>query len=270
MRGGAGPTLASDGDHRHRVGGDVHVSSPTWTPVTRVIVAVSFALFVVQLVWFASGGISIITLDWDRGHYMDAVKRFLDVGTPYLPSEVAAPFDYSPLTFLHPPLALWLMTPFAFLPAVAWYVVPTVVVAWCLLLWRPSPLGWAIVGLCLMWPRSAAMIVNGNTDMWAAAFVALGLRFGWPGPLVLIKPSLAPFALAGIRRRSWWLGVGLVVSLSLPFGSLWVDWVRVLLHAPGGLLYSLLAVPGVAVAVAAWVCRTRSTSGAAARSESTS
>jgi hypothetical protein len=227
-----------------------------WTPATRVVVGVSLALFGVQLLWFASGGVAIITLDWDRGHYMEAVARFLDVGTPYLPNEVAAPFDYSPLTFLHPPLALWLMTPFAFLPAVAWYLAPILLIAWCLYTWRPSPVAWAIVALCLMWPRSPAMIVNGNTDMWAAAFVALGLRFGWPGPLVLIKPSLAPLALAGIHRRSWWLGLALVVALALPFGALWVDWVRVLLNAPGGLFYSLLSVPGVALPIAAWMGRT--------------
>ena len=38
--------------------------------------------------------------------------------------------------------------------------------------------------------------------LWVAAFVALGLRFGWVGPFVVIKPSLGPLALAGIHRRS--------------------------------------------------------------------
>jgi hypothetical protein len=228
-----------------------------WTLPTKLIVGVSLVMFVVQLAWYGSGAVPIIMLDWDRGHYMDAVHRFLDTGTPYLASEVAGPFDYVPLTFLHPPLALWLMTPFAFLPPLAWYVVPVAIVAWCVLAWRPSPLAWAIVGLCLLWPRSPAMVVTGNTDMWAAAFVALGLRFGWPGPLVMIKPSLAPLALAGIHKRSWWLGWALVVALSLPFGALWFDWIQVLLHAPGGLLYSALAIPGVAMPFAAWWGRRR-------------
>ncbi len=232
--------------------------SRTWRPVTIAIVAISLTLFVAQLAWFAAGGVAIIMPDWDRGHYMDAALRFVDAGTPYLASEVAAPFDYVPLTFLHPPLALWLMVPFAYLPAAAWYIVPIVIVAWCLLAWRPSPLAWAVVALCLLWPRTPALIVTGGTDMWATAVVALGLRFGWPGPLLMIKPSLAPLLLAGINRgRAWWLGWVLVVVLSIPFGALWLDWIQVLLHAPGGLLYSALAIPGVALPLAAWLGRRR-------------
>lgn len=228
-----------------------------WRPTTILIVAVSFALFLAQLAWFAADGIAIIMPDWDRGHYMDAARRFLETGTPYLANEVAGPFDYVPLTFLHPPLALWLMTPFAFLPDALWYIVPIAIVAACLIAWRPSPLAWAVVALCLLWPRTPAMIVTGNTDMWATAAVALGLRFGWPGPLLMIKPSLAPLALAGAKRRAWWLGWVLVFALSVPFGALWYDWIQVLLHAPGGLLYSALAVPGVAMPIAAWLGRRR-------------
>ena len=177
--------------------------------------------------YYASGAVDIIMVDWDRGHYMDASQRFLDIGTPYLPWEVAGPFDYTPLTFLHPPLALWLMVPFLFVPAILWYVVPIAIVVVLIASWRPSPLALALVALCLMWPRTPAMIVTGNTDMWVTAFVALGLQLGWPGPFVLIKPSLAPLALAGFPRRAWWLGVGAVVVLAVPFGLLWVDWMLV-------------------------------------------
>lgn len=255
MRLAAGHTLHSGHGRRSR-NADHHrvsmVRPRNWTLVTRLVVGVSLTLFVVQLAWYASGAVPIIMVDWDRGHYVDAARRFLDTGTPYLASEVAAPFDYVPLTFLHPPLALWLMTPFVFLPPIAWYVVPVAIVTWCVVAWRPSPMAWAVLSLCLLWPRSAAMVVTGNTDMWAAAFVALGLRFGWPGPLVLIKPSLVPLALAGVHRRSWWLGWVVVIVLSVPFGALWFDWIQVLLHAPGGLLYSALAVPGVAMPIAAW------------------
>jgi hypothetical protein len=188
---------------------------------------------------------------------MDASRRFLETGTPYLPWEVAGPFDYTPLTFLHPPLALWLMVPFSFLPAILWYVVPVAIVVVLIASWRPSPLALALVAMGLMWPRTPAMIVTGNTDMWVAAFVALGLRYGWPGPFVMIKPSLAPLALAGFPRRSWWLGVGATVLLAIPFGLLWVDWALVLLHAPGGLLYSALAIPGTIFPFFAWWGRRR-------------
>lgn len=226
--------------------------SMTWRPSLVAIVVVSVALFLVQLGLYAAGTVDIIMLDWDRGHYMDAARRFLDTGQPYLPWEIAGPFDYTPLTFLHPPLALWLMVPFSFLPDVLWYVAPVVIVLAVLASWRPSPLALAIVGLCILWPRTPAMVVTGNTDMWVAALVALGLRFGLPGPFVLIKPSLGPLALAGIHRRAWWVGLAVVIAISLPFGSLWYDWIRVVLHAPGGLLYSALALPGTVFPVFAW------------------
>jgi hypothetical protein len=35
---------------------------------------------------------------YDFLNYVDATRRWMDTGTPYLPSEVAAPFDYGPLT----------------------------------------------------------------------------------------------------------------------------------------------------------------------------
>lgn len=222
------------------------------------MVVLGFGAFLLQLVWYGLGNTPIIILDWDRGHYMDAARRFLESGTPYLPWEVAGPFDYTPLTFLHPPVALWLMTPFAFLPPLAWYIVPVALLAWRFAAWRPSPLAWAAIALCLAWPRSPGMVIAGNSDVWAAAIVALGLRFGWPGPLMLLKPSFIPLALAGIHTgRRWWAGWILVAALSVPFGALWFDWIRVVMNAPGDLLYSALAIPGVAMPVFAWLGRRR-------------
>ena len=60
-----------------------------WSPALVAIVGVSAFLFVFQVVYYASGAVPIIMVDWDRGHYMDASQRFLDIGTPYLPWEVA-------------------------------------------------------------------------------------------------------------------------------------------------------------------------------------
>ncbi len=215
------------------------------------------ALFVVQLAWYASGAVPIIMLDWDRGHYVDAVGRFLETGTPYLASEVAAPFDYVPLTFLHPPLALWLMTPFAFLPPAAWYIVPILIVAWCVVAWRPSPMAWAVLSLFLLWPRGPAMVVTGNTDMWATAFIAGGVRLGWPAVLVTIKPSLVFFAALGIRARSWWVAaVGLAV-VSLPFLLLWLDYPRVMLNSSANAGYSFSNLPFFVLPIVAWMVSTR-------------
>jgi 4-amino-4-deoxy-L-arabinose transferase-like glycosyltransferase len=226
--------------------------SMTWRWPLAAVVAISVALFLAQLVLYGLGTVDIIMLDWDRGHYMDASRRFLETGQPYLAWEIAGPFDYTPLTFLHPPLALWLMVPFTFVPDVLWYLVPVAIILAVIASWRPSPIALALVGLCILWPRTPAMVVTGNTDMWVAAFVALGLRFGWVGPFVVIKPSLGPLALAGIHRRSWWLGLGLAVAMSIPFGLLWYDWFRVVTNSPGGLLYSALALPGTIFPLFAW------------------
>jgi hypothetical protein len=88
--------------------------------------------------------------------------------------------------------------------------------------------------------------------MWIVAAVALGLRFGWPALLVVVKPSLFPFLLAGAHRRSFWLGIPVVAALCVPFGLLWIDWLHVVDNAPNGIDYSFGAVPLVLIPVVAW------------------
>lgn len=39
--------------------------------------------------------------------------------------------------------------------------------------------------------------------MWVMACVALATQSSWPGVFILLKPSLAPFALIGSNRSSW-------------------------------------------------------------------
>jgi ABC-type transport system involved in cytochrome c biogenesis permease component len=78
------------------------------------------------------------------------------------------------------------------------------------------------------------------------------------GPFVLLKPSLAPFALFGANRRSWWAGLAALVLLCLPFGGLWADWVASVLNSRGGgLLYSALEIPMLLLPLVAWIGRTR-------------
>ena len=82
----------------------------------------------------------------------------------------------------------------------------------------------------------------------------------WRGgaPFALLKPSLFPFALFGIRERSWWLGLALFVVLCLPFGSMWLDWLTTVVNSRGGgLLYSALEAPMLAIPLVAWLGRTR-------------
>jgi len=93
--------------------------------------------------------------------------------------------------------------------------------------------------------------------MAAMALAVVGAsRFA--APFVLLKPSLAPFALFGIRRRSWWLGAAVLAVLCLPFGAMWLDWLTTLRNSQGGgLLYSSLEAFLLLLPLAAWWGRTR-------------
>jgi hypothetical protein len=194
-------------------------------------------------------------LGLDIQHYLHATQRWLDTGSPYLPSEVAGPFEYQPETFLHPPISMLLFAPFLVLPLPLWWA-PLPLAAWCIYAWRPAPWTWPIMAALVALPPHHISIIVGNSDMWILAAIALGLRFGWPALLIVVKPSLFPFLLAGVRHRSFWLAIPVVALLCVPFGLLWIDWVKVLLHAPGSLFYSLGAVTLMAVPVVAYVGRT--------------
>ncbi len=87
--------------------------------------------------------------------------------------------------------------------------------------------------------------------------MALGVLYYWPSVLVLIKPSLFPFAFFGSNRRTWWVALGLFALACVPFGSLWIDWTHSLVNSEGGgLAYSALEIPMLALPVVAWLGRT--------------
>jgi hypothetical protein len=211
----------------------------------------------IVFLWALLGPYGRANLDWDRAHYLSATARWLDTGTPYLAEEVAASFDYQPDTFLHPPVALLLFLPFRWLPAIVWYAIPISIVVVLVLSWRPARWTWPILAACLAWPRTSGMLIVGNTDLWVAACVALGLRWGWGWALIAVKPSFAPLALLGVRRRDFRIAVAVVGAVSIPFGRLWLDWFSVVVHAPGGILYSVLGLPLVLLSAVAYSGRTR-------------
>ena len=191
----------------------------------------------------------------DYTHYLDATRRWLDTGTPYLAAEAAGPFDYQPLTYLHPPIALLLFLPFLWLPAFLWWAIPLSIVGACVVSFRPAPWSWPILALLLCHPYLDYRIILGNSGLWIWAGIAAGLRFGWPALLVIAKPSLAPFVLVGARHRSWWIGAIIVAIACLPFGALWLDWFRVVVNSPGDWTYNLVDIPWLMVPVVAWLVR---------------
>lgn len=188
-------------------------------------------------------------------HYLDGTRRWLATGSPYVPSEVAGPFVYAPETFLHPPIALPLLLPFTVLPLPLWWIIPVGIVAWFVWACRPAPWTWPVMALMLCSPRFHGAFIVGNSDLWIWAGVAAGLRFGWPALVVVVKPSMFPLVLAGIRHRSWWAGALGLGVISLAFGSLWLEWIAVVRNSPGDWTYSLRNLTWLLLPLVAWIGR---------------
>jgi hypothetical protein len=185
--------------------------------------------------------------------YLGYTQRWLDGQGYYLDYQLAGPYAVTPaFPPLYPPPFTLFVVPFLYLPAVLWWVLPLGLIAWVVLRWRPTPWAWAGIAACVAWPRTYEIVIDGNPSMWIAAFAAAGTILAWPYVLVLLKPSLAPFALLGIRHRSWWVALGVCVLVSLPFGAMWLDWVTAVRNADQDLLYSLRDVPIVLIPLIAW------------------
>ena len=160
--------------------------------------------------------------------YQDATARWLAAGPFYEPYQLAGPYPISAGDILYPPVALWLFVPFAVdggpvldaIQAIIWWALPLGVVAAAVAALRPRPLAWPLIAFCLVNPTTLLKIWTGNPVIWSMAAMALAVvgtsRFA--APFVLLKPSLAPFALFGIRRRSWWLGAAVFAPCACPSG----------------------------------------------------
>jgi hypothetical protein len=109
--------------------------------------------------------------------------------------------------------------------------VPLALLGYVIGWWRPAPWTWPILAAVLVWPATSAIVIVGGTTMWAAALTAGGLRWGWPSALILLKPSFLPLAAIGIRRRSWWITVGVLGLVSLAMLPLWGEYLTALGNA---------------------------------------
>jgi hypothetical protein len=159
--------------------------------------------------------------DW--AFYMDLARRWLETGVLYgdrqltgLPYHVLVNVDN-----LYPPPAILLFAPFAVVPdpvsALLWWAVPLALVGLVFLRLHPAAWTWPFIAFAIVWPRTLGSLIVGNSDLLSAAFVAGGILWGWPGALGLYKLSVAPFALAGARRRSWWVCLAVIAVVSLAF-----------------------------------------------------
>jgi len=206
-------------------------------------------------------------LDERHPEYVDRLARHVAagrleiIGGPfYEPRQLAGPYEVAHGDILYPPVGLWLFVPIALLPTVLalalWWGVPAAVTAWAIRRLRPRPAVWPLIALCLAWPTTPLKIWTGNPVIWSVAAMAIATAWRGAAPFALLKPSLFPFALFGIRRRSWWVGLAIFGLLCLPFGSMWADWIATVLNTRGGgVLYSALEAPMLALPLVAWVGR---------------
>jgi hypothetical protein len=199
----------------------------------------------------------------DHRLYMDATLQWL-AGGPFYPEwQLTGTYTDNAWPILYPPQALFLFVPFTVLPAFLWYAIPILITAWVVVGFRPQTWTWPVMlGLFALWPMQWLSYVYGTPTMWLVAALAAGLRWGWPGALILVKPSLLPLALVGITRRGWWFTVAALFVGGVLFAGMTVDWVRSVMNLSGprsGVLYSLENLPMMLVPIVAWLGRTPGT-----------
>jgi hypothetical protein len=228
-----------------------------YRPVCVALAVVLLALFAAEI---AYGWTS--DLNWraaagnDLAIYTTATESLLRNGQWYLERQLHGPYPLLYGDVLYPPVTAFAFAPWIVLPFVVYLAIPIVVVAVLIATWRPAPWTWPVMAACLLYPMTPLKAIAGNPVLWMAMFLALGLRYRWPAALILLKPSLGPFALVGLRYRRWWMVAALIALGSLPFGSMSVLWPSVVVNAIGaGPLYSLNEVPMMLVPVAAWLGR---------------
>jgi hypothetical protein len=227
----------------------------TTTGVLGVLALLS-AVQLFQIVYANRVGIGV-----DFHQYLDHLARWQTTGQLYLPRQLAGPTSVMDGDPLYPPTVLWLLLPFKVLPEPIWWLVPTAIIVVTLVRLRPAPWTWPLLAMIALWPRTPALFYYGNPGMWMVAFICLALWRPWAGPLILLKPSLAPFALLGFGRRSWFIALAVVVAASIPFAGLWLDYLTVLRNSSVPLTYSLLDLPLALAPIIAFLGRRRELGG---------
>jgi hypothetical protein len=232
---------------------------PFELPVSVAIGSVGLVLLVRQLVELVANWSGYYGFADDFTLSIEAAERWLHGGGFYYPFQLTGPYTVWPWAEIYPPPALLLYLPWLVLPAVLWWAIPIGVTSWVVWSWRPRPLAWAAIALLLAWPTTVALVYWGNSGMWFVSALAAATRWGWPGALILVKLGLAPFALVGIWRRSWWLAAAGVAGACLLFLPMWPDYVTAMrnLETDGPFfLYSVSSVPTMLIPIFAWLGRT--------------
>jgi hypothetical protein len=213
------------------------------------------AIIGVELVWIAyamAASLSSPSFGFDFHLNVEAGRRLLETGTPYLPFQLAGPFVIGDGAILYPPTAFFLLVPFLWLPAVLWWAIPIAGLAYGLWWHRPPVWAWVVIVSLLALPKTLNVYVFGNPSMWIAAAVAAGTVWRWPFVFAFFKPTFIPIALLGVRGRRWWVGVVVIGAASLVFLPVWFDWFTVVRNSDVSPLYNLPTVPLMLTPLVAW------------------
>ena len=231
----------------------------------RVVARVAQGVLLVEcgwVLWTLVGGDRRYPVGVDFRIYAAAAARWLHGGAFYPAYQLAGPYGILVPPFvppgaapaiMYPPVALALFVPFVFLPAVLWWAIPAAAVALALVKIRPTWWAWTLMAALALYPRVPEAVQNGNPVIWAFAAAMLGVAYRWPFALVLVKPTLAPFALLGAADRRWWIVLALGGLAALAFLPMWVAYIHVALNMrawPGYLWHDW---PLLGIAVAAWL-----------------
>jgi hypothetical protein len=245
---GAAPAL-HDGGQAHRI----------WRTAAVALLVVGVIVDLVTLgpaLATAQGYI----LGGDFVLYRDSASRWLADGGFYWPYQLVGPYPVVAAEILYPPVVLALCLPFTVLPAVLWWILPLWAIVGAIYYWRPRPWALGAIAICAGSYPSIVILHQGNPVIWISAFLALGTRWPAYSALVLLKPSLFPFALLGARHRGWWIVTAVLAAMSLLLLPMTLDWLHALLNISGGrsgLLYSWPEIPVVAIPLVAWAGRHR-------------
>ena len=205
----------------------------------------------------------------DYGFYVERTQSWLAGGGFYRDRQLHGPYVIDNGDALYPPPIVLLILPWALgAPAVLWWAIPIALVAFALRALRPPLWAWVVLAAVLVYKRTLIAIVLGNPAIWGFAGILAGAAWGAPGLLALVKPVLAPFALVGAWRRSWWMGLAVVALVAIAFAPMWPDYIRVLVDARNSrdIWYVIGEVPtGIALAVVGVLARRRMTRGAPIR-----
>ena len=227
--------------------------------VTIVLLNVSFWAFHVAVAGDLGWRLGV-----DYRLYMFATDRWLHGAGFYQLWQLTGPYPIPTLVgslpdlpVLYPPVAIPLFLPWALLPVLwpLWWAIPLGIIAACVIRMRPRVLLWPVLAIFAVSTEAIWLTLSGNPIMWAAAAFATGLLVGWPAVFVLLKPTMAPFALLGIGRRTWWMALAVLVAASVPFGSMWLDWIAAVRNSGGDIAYGLNNVPLFLCISIAWLGR---------------